>query len=295
MTKRNILLTLGLFLAITAFFGIRSALAKPEPAPIEQASPMHPTFALLDASGQNVLETGAAVSTMKTCGQCHDTEFIQSHAFHSDLGLSAYAQDGELNSSNGAFGKWDPITYRFLSQTGDERLDLSTAEWLEINGARVVGGGPATTSREGTALTDLKADPNNPEASILTNGQAEAWDWNTSGTMEMNCFLCHLESPNNESRISALQNGNFGDANTATLVGTGILSNSTADGWVYNPEAFDESGQLKTDFVKIQDPTNANCAACHGEVHTTDEPLTIAAYDLTNPQTATMVSGSSVV
>ena len=287
MTRRNILITRGLLLAITAFFGIRSVLAKPEPAPVQVASPLHPTFALLDVSGQNVLATGAAVSTMKTCGQCHDTEFIQSHAFHSDLGLNAYTQDGELSSSNGTFGEWDPITYRFLSQTGDERLDLSTAEWLEINGARVVGGGPATTSRDGKALTDLTADPTNPETSILANGQPEAWDWNTSGTMEMNCFLCHLENPNNESRISAIQSGNFGDANTATLVGTGIITNRTADGWVYDLAAFDETGELKTDFVKIQDPTNANCATCHGEVHTTGEPLTIAAYDVTNPQTAT--------
>jgi thiosulfate reductase cytochrome b subunit len=40
--------------------------------------------------------------------------------------------------------------------------------------------------------------------------------------------------------------------------------------------------------VKIQDPTNANCATCHGEVHTEiNEPLTITACDLKYPQTAT--------
>ena len=291
MTKRNIFITLGLLLVITAFFGIRSALAKPEPAPVPfgQISPLHPTFALLDASGQDVLEIGSAVSTMKTCGQCHDTDFIQSHAFHSDLGLSAYTQDGELNSSNGMFGKWDPLTYRFLSQKGDERLDLSTAEWLKLYGSRVVGGGPATTSREGTQLGGIKADSQNPEANLLNkDGNAEAWDWTISGTMEMNCFVCHLENPNNQSRVETIKNGDFGDANTATLVGTGIITKEDSNAWVYNADAFDENGELKSDFVKIQDPTNANCAACHGEVHTnTDEPLTISAFDLTNPQTAT--------
>src|SRR6266498_1734020 len=160
MKKRNLLITLGILLAITAFFGIRSVLAKPEPAPVQQASPLHPTFALLDASDKNVLETGAALSTMKTCGQCHDTDFIQSHAFHSDLGLSAYkgstpqsssvdTENSKLSSSNGIFGQWDPLTYRFLTQKGDERLDLSTAEWLMQNANRVVGGGPADTSRQG--------------------------------------------------------------------------------------------------------------------------------------------------
>ena len=37
---------------------------------------------------------------MQTCGQCHDTEFIQSHAFHSDLGLSDYLENGGLSSSS---------------------------------------------------------------------------------------------------------------------------------------------------------------------------------------------------
>src|SRR5215208_5597215 len=138
MTKRNILITLGLFLAITAFFGIRSVLAKPELAPVEQVSPLHPTFALLDAKGENVLTSGSPVSTMKTCGQCHDTEFIQSHAFHSDLGLSDYKENGGYNASTGTFGKWNPLTYRFLSQKNDERLDLGTADWLMLYGDRIV-------------------------------------------------------------------------------------------------------------------------------------------------------------
>src|SRR6266545_2830727 len=286
---RNLLILFGLLFTITAFVGIRSALAKPEPAPVEKASPIHPTFALLDKNGENVLKSGNAVSTMRTCGQCHDTDFIQSHAFHSDLGLSDFTQEGDLNSSNGLFGEWDPLTYRFLSQKGDEKLDLSTAEWLELNGARVVGGGPATTSREGTPLTNLKADPKDPEANILNkNGKTEAWDWNTSNTMEMNCFVCHLEGPNNSARTASIKSGNFGDANTATLIGTGIVTDKVSNAWVYNQEAFDQNGELKTDFVKIQDPTNTNCAACHGEVHTNnDKPLTISAYDLTNPQTAT--------
>ena len=47
-----------------------------------QLSPIHPTFPLLDENGENVLESGGAVSTMKTCGECHDTEFIVEHSYH---------------------------------------------------------------------------------------------------------------------------------------------------------------------------------------------------------------------
>ena len=273
-------------LLLVLIVGTGTALASPEPAPSQVASPLHPTFALLDANGDNVLEGNNPVSTMQTCGQCHDTEFIQSHAFHSDLGLNNYLENGGFNTSTGAFGKWDPLTYRYLSQQGDERLDLSTAEWLMRYGNRVVGNGPANTSRYGKALTALKTSLDDPETTVLKNGEVSAWSWDESGTMEMNCFLCHLESPNVTARAEAIRSGDFGGANTATLLGLNIVSKS-AEGWEWNTNAFEENGELNADYVKIQDPTNANCAACHGEVHTGTEPLTLAIGDLNYPQTAT--------
>jgi thiosulfate reductase cytochrome b subunit len=288
--KRISFLIAALTLIIIAF-GIDSVLAKPEPVPVEQASPIHPMFALLDENGENVLKSNKVISTMQTCGQCHDTEFIQSHAFHSDLGLSDYKENGGYNASTGTFGKWDPLTYRFLSQLGDERLDLSTAEWLALNGVHIVGGGPGTTSRSGQDLVALKYDPTNPETTIFNaaSREIEPWDWAASGTIEMNCFLCHLENPNLKTREEFIRRGAFSQANTATLDGTGIVTRSMQTyGFEYNTEAFDKNGLLKEDYITIQDPTNANCGACHGEVHTdTDQPLTIAAYDLSNPQTAT--------
>jgi thiosulfate reductase cytochrome b subunit len=287
--KRYYFIIAGLLL-ISLVVGIGTVLASPEPAATSQASPLHPTFALLDSNGDNVQETNNPVSTMQTCGECHDTEFIQKHAFHSDLGLSDYTATSQLNASTGTFGKWDPLTYRFLSQKGDEHLDLGTPEWLMLYGNRVVGGGPATTSRNGKALTDLQSRQDNPETSILNeNGLTSTWDWKSSGTMEMNCFLCHLENPNIQTRKDFISVGGFEYANMATLDGTGIVLRSSQDrGLNYNPDAFDEDGKLKSDFVKIQDPANSNCAACHGEVHTeTDRPLTLTACDLNFPQTAT--------
>lgn len=286
--KRYILFLLFGLITLALAFGIGTALASPQPAPGKQASVLHPDFALLDADGVNVLESNNAVSTMQTCGQCHDTEFIASHAFHSDLGLSDFAASKESwDSSTGTFGQWNPLTYRYLTQSGDERLDLSTAEWLMLNGERVVGGGPATTSRSDAPLADVKVSKENPETSILENGSPTVWDWNKSGTMEMNCFLCHLETPNTSARADAIHAGEFGNANTATLLGLNIV-NKSADGWAWNAESFTEAGELKSDALGIQDPTNSNCATCHGEVHpSTEEPLTLSACDLNYPQTAT--------
>ena len=286
--KRYTLLSIAGLLILVLAFGIGTVLASPEPAPVQMASPLHPNFALLDVDGVNVLESNNAVSTMQTCGQCHDTEFIASHAFHSDLGLTDFAASKESwDASTGTFGQWNPLTYRYLTQSGDERLDLSTAEWLMLNGERVVGGGPATTSRTDALLVDVKVSKENPETSILKNGSPAVWDWDASGTMEMNCFLCHLETPNTEERANAIHSGEFGNANTATLLGLNIV-NESADGWAWNAEAFNEAGELKSEALGIQDPTNSNCATCHGEVHpSTEEPLTLNVCDLDYPQTAT--------
>jgi thiosulfate reductase cytochrome b subunit len=263
--------------------------AAPTPAAQPTLKIQHPDFALLDGDGENVLASGRAVSTMKTCGQCHDTGFIASHAFHADLGLASYASPGAgWDASAGLFGRWDPLRYRYLTQAGDERLDLSTAGWLMAHGERVVGGGPATTSRAGRPLATLAPRSDDPEASILTaSGAPVPWDWASSGTMEMNCFLCHLEQPDLAARSAALRAGRFGDANTATLAGLGIVQ-ADARGWAWNRAAFTPDAKVKGDRLGIQDPTNANCAACHGQVHTAgDAPLQVSACDLGDPQTAT--------
>ena len=132
----------GLLASAAALATINAAARVTESAPQSSTKSLHPNFALVDANGMNVLKSGEAVSTMKSCGQCHDTDFIASHAFHADLGLRSFGSSNKTwNSSPGLFGQWDPLRYRFLTQSGDERLDLSTAEWLMLNGNRVAGGG----------------------------------------------------------------------------------------------------------------------------------------------------------
>ena len=250
-------LLIGL-IALGLVIVIQTASARRADAPALAASPLHPDFALLDANGDNVLESGAPISTMQTCGQCHDTEYIVSHSFHADLGLSDYGPTSEINASNGTFGRWNPLTYRYLSQPGDGLLDMSTPEWLMKYGDQIPGGGPATTSREGQPLVSLSPDAKNPETSILDpkTGQAQSWDWSQSGVIENNCFLCHLEYPNNTARTSVIREGAFGWANTATLAGTGIVVDAGGGSYTFTTEAFNENGEVKAAVIALQDPTN---------------------------------------
>lgn len=237
----------------------QAALAKPPAGAPAQSSPLHPTFVLLDANGGNVLESNTPISVQKTCGQCHDTEYIASHSFHTDLGSSEQTAAGQTPSgrpwdiSPGLYGKWSPLSYRYLSPAGDTNPDLTPSEWVIYNAARISGGGPAEEA---------------------------------SG-MEMNCFVCHLSSPNNQARIQAVQSGMAEWSSTATLLGSGVVK-VAAGGYAWEPNAFNEQGELDQPFITIQDPSNQNCAQCHGLVHTDKEsPLSLTGCSLDNWQTAT--------
>jgi len=275
--KHFVLLSLTLLLAVVGVIYAKTGAFAQTDSP-SQLAPIHPQFAFLDAQGQNVLATARPVSTMQTCGQCHDTVFIASHSFHADLGLSSFGEAGNSAShswdqSDGLFGKWNPLTYRYLSATGDERLDLGTSNWIQTFGDRIVGGGPAAQSRTGQALP--LGDPN-----------PEGWNWQQSGVVEMDCFLCHFSNPNQAARLEALQAGKFEWASTATLAGTGLVE-SAGGTYTWNRGAFTEDGLLLPESITLQDPSNENCAQCHGVVHTAQEPLTLANCDLVNWQTAT--------
>ena len=303
MSKTTRILLAGTLLILLAI-GVQLTTAQEdtETAVSPTGSPIHPTFPLLDADGNNVLDSGAPVSTMQTCGACHDADFIASHSFHADAGLSQFGQTTDVHSwdnSSGPFGRWNPLLYRYLSPEGDSHVDLTTAEWIQWF-VRHPGGGPATTSRDGQPLTTLAADAANVETSIYdpVTGSLAAWDWQASGTVEMNCFLCHMDNPNNEARIAALQAGDFVGANTATLVGTGLVETAVSGTYQYNPDAFDENGHLLPQYITVQDPTTTNCGQCHGVTHTdTATPLTLDSYTLGDYSTMTtgqVMSGQKI-
>lgn len=306
----KILLSIGLsflILGVLSYFGaLPVVLASPKEMIVEQRSPIHPTFELLDDVGKNVLETGKPISTMQTCGNCHDTEFIANHSFHASAGLDSLAQPGQFievrswDISNGLFGRWDPLTYRYLNPVGDTKIDLTTPDWVRTIGLRHVGGGPAVNSRNGEKLTELVPSTDNPESSAVdpNTGQLIPWDWQESGIAEMNCFLCHTPTPNNIARTEAIINGDFAWASSATLIGTGIIVDEI-ENYSYNPDAFDENGEITREIIQIQDPTNENCGICHGLVHTkTEEPLVAASCssgDLRTDTTGQIISPQRIM
>ena len=265
---------------------------------IAQEPSLHPTFPLLDEYGSNVLDSGNPVSTMKTCGKCHDTDYIESHSYHASLGMDQFTEAGNVpngrawEQSPGSFGKWNPLIYRYLTPKGDELLDLGTPGWVQSVGFRHVGGGPAMTTPEGQYLPSVTPQKDDPATLYMSpaSGEAILWNWQKSGVVEMNCFLCHIPNPNNQARKNELEAGNFKWANTATLFGTGIV-NKSFPGYDWNLEAFTDKGELARPYITLQDPDNQNCGLCHGEVHTANNtPFVRAGCDWNTATTGEIIS-----
>ncbi|NOZ71843.1 MAG: hypothetical protein GXP38_08010 [Chloroflexi bacterium] len=74
-----------------------------------------------------------------------------------------------------------------------------------------------------------------------------------------------MPDPDNAARLDALQKGQFGWADAATLENKGIVRRE-GDSWFYNLDAFGDDGKLKEAFVQIQSPSADNCGVCHGKV-----------------------------
>jgi thiosulfate reductase cytochrome b subunit len=291
---------------IAATLALLLALVLADPMALAQRPDLHPTFPFLDRDGRNVLETGNPVSTMQTCGGCHDTAYIASHSSHADMGLSELAAAGQVaggqawDTGAGLFGQWNPLLYRYLTPPGDAVFDMGIADWVRTFGFLHVGGGPAETAPDGTPLAQVSVQPGAPAGTAThildpESGDPVPWDWEASGTVEMNCFLCHIPSPNNAARVEALQAGQFEWANTATLLGTGIVTRTQVPGgngaFVWNPAAFTPDGELAQVYVTMQDPDDGNCGQCHGEVHVTNAtPLVYTRCDWNTAQTGEIFS-----
>jgi hypothetical protein len=239
-------------------------------------APLHPKILLLDDRGREVIETGAPVSPKRTCGECHDTKYIESHSYHAAVGFDEYGGAHPWDISPGMFGRWDALRYRRLTQPGERSFDLGVADWIRIFGDRHVGGGPAFWSRTKKPLLELEPrDDRDPEthARDPETNEIRPWNWQRSGLVEMNCFLCHLRDPADDKRIEALQSGRFRWAATATLANTGYVERKEDGGWRYVRRHFTTDGEVFPNAFGLTDPRPANCGLCHGIVHEGPEPV----------------------
>jgi len=251
-------------------------------------SPMHPDVPLLDTEGNRVLETGKPVSPVRTCGQCHDAEFIEGHDFHATLGFDERKAPGTVpggrpwDTSAGPFGRWDPATNRRLALGDETSFDLGVADWIRTVGLRHVGGGPARLGESGKPLGSESGSLPETHALDAATGRPVRWDWAASGTVELNCFLCHVAGARDDARRATLAAGRFEWAATATLAGTGLVAPAADGTYAYVREAFTRWGATDRTRMPLGRPTAAACGACHLDV--VEGPVPVGAVEAARPR-----------
>mgnify|MGYP001077600072 CR=1 FL=1 len=220
----------------------------------EKRFELHPPIELLDRRGSNVIRSGEPVSTLATCGTCHDTHYISANNAHAWAGTRQRVTPGKAPSGRpwdtgtGLYGRWDPLVYRVLTPAGAPYSDLTQEDWSRVYGAWHTGGGPAYA------------------------GQAEG------SQVEPNCFICHLRQPDNRARIESLCQGRFAWAATAALSRTAVVDPCDTEPFCYRENEFDELGRVTAQSLGLQHPDSASCGQCHGRVHLDREPLVLR-YD----------------
>jgi thiosulfate reductase cytochrome b subunit len=187
----------------------------------------HPEFVLRDRAGEPVLETGQPLSTMRTCGVCHDTKYIASSSDHADAGASHLFGEDRPDwwiAGRGYYGGWDPIRYDVVL---DESGQIDKDAWLKRYGQRHVGGGPV------------------------------------DDRVEMDCLLCHTDVADHSMRSELMARGDFAWANAAPLQSRDIVDNESGE-WQWNPVAFQADGRLHVGLLDIRNPGTEKCGHCHG-------------------------------
>ena len=237
---------------------------------------MHPPVKLLDSEGKMVQETGDPISTRKSCGECHNYDFI-ADGYHSQQGRLEL-RDWKHRIfpyflSRGMYGKWCSMPNRQLAAldvVDKKDFDLGTPEWVRSCGTCHVGGGVSEFDRNNRKYTEVSDDdigPMEPDYHYFSSkkNMVVPWDWKQSGIAEVDCFLCHIRNFNRVARDEQIRDGYFEWAITATLQGTGIVASEFGE-LTYNPDAFNEDGSVKSSMLRLNEPAPENCGQCHGFV-----------------------------
>lgn len=148
-----------------------------------QTSPLHPTFALLDEAGENVLDSGQPVSAEETCGACHDAQFITSHTEHAGLGADPFPAPGTPSD-----GKQDGVEMNcFLCHipapnNAARKAALASGQPAWASTATLLGSGIVEADRAGFRYLPEAFSPDKELSEAFTTIQ------DPSNT---NCGQCH--------------------------------------------------------------------------------------------------------
>ncbi len=209
------------------------------PARAERPKGMHPRVTLRDRAGQPVVASGGWVSFSRSCGECHDTDWIGQHGYHFRVGVDEQANLGKARSGRawdfgpGLFGRWDPLAGYDSLLTDPNRMGAAVDRWIGENLGRLVGGGPALLGEESRAY-------------------------------EPNCAICHVRGAAvaSDPRLPLVAHQSAG-LEALGLVRIALdASGALQPSW--NRAAFAADGSVDPAQFVVQAPSSEACGSCHG-------------------------------
>ncbi|UCG84852.1 MAG: formate dehydrogenase subunit gamma [Gemmatimonadota bacterium] len=245
----------------------------------------HPAIYFFDANGGLInpvtgVNADVPFSTKRTCGMCHDYDQI-TQGFHFQMGWDVVSDDYGVEQgrpwslSNGFLGRWYPYAFRQLAKkenSSPDEIDLTVYDFIGFSspgggeppcGACHPGGGGFEYDREGNRYDEhLTA---NPELAETLDGDYYRSRWDSSGVVEADCLICHLEGYSFDSRVRQLTNGNYRWAVVAgSRIGSvrGAVRRGQMPTVSYQTRLFNVDGSITLDMS--WPPPDDNCVYCHG-------------------------------
>jgi len=246
----------------------------------------HPSIFLLDKDDEEINpilgeNDNKPFSTVTTCGVCHDYDEITA-GYHFQMGWDVVADDfggaegWPWQISDGMMGKWCLMYLRQLAKkenNSPDEIDLTVYDFVGFSsgsgsrlpcGACHPGGGGLEYDRSGNRYDEMLAE--NPELRESLDGDYYQSNWDKSGVVEADCFVCHLEGYDFDERSAQLSKGNY---RWAVVAGSrlGIVEGAVKRGQepevIYNRRFFNEDGSITLDIS--WPPPDDNCVFCHGQ------------------------------
>lgn len=158
----------------------------------------------------------------------------------------------------------DLTAFTFLAEKMgqfDPKLDPSKS-YRRPCGTCHAGGGILELDREGNRYDKKLLD--NPDLAESLNGDYYKSQWDKTGVIEVDCFICHFQNYDYLKRREQIRTLNF---KWATVAGSGIgevigfVGNGDQPEVQYNIRLFDENGKIVIPFIRK--PMTRNCQFCH--------------------------------
>ncbi|MBU0983536.1 MAG: hypothetical protein KKA42_06675, partial [candidate division Zixibacteria bacterium] len=246
----------------------------------------HPPIFLLDKDWDEINpikgeNDDKPFSTAATCGACHDYEEITS-GYHFQMGWDVVSDDYGVEEgkpwqiSDGMMGKWCPMYLRQIAKKQNEsadEIDLTVYDFVGFsagNGSKLPcgachpGGGGLELDRDGNRYDQTLAD--DPDLRESLDGDYYQSNWDKSGVVEADCFVCHMEGYNFDERSFQLSQGNY---RWAVVAGSriamveGAVKKGDEPVVTYNKRFFNADGSISLDMS--WPPPDENCVFCHGQ------------------------------